>query len=77
MSQHDGSADQDTASPPGMPRWVKAAAVVVGLLLVIYLVLVLTGDGGHHGPGMHSSSGASGASGASGTGAAGLLPAGR
>lgn len=62
MSQHDGSADQDTTSPPGLPLWVKAAAVVVGLLLVVYLVLVLTGNGGHHGPGMHSSSGPSGTS---------------
>lgn len=57
--------------PPGMPLWVKAAAVLVGLLLVVYLVLVLTGHGGGHGPGMHSSSGPSS------TGEAALLPAGR
>ena len=45
--------------PPGLPLWVKAAAVVVALLLAVYLVLVLTGNGGGHGPGMHSSSGPS------------------
>ena len=43
--------------PPGLPLWVKAAAVVVVLLLAVYLVLVLSGHGGSHGPGMHSSSG--------------------
>ena len=56
--------------PPGLPLWVKAAAVVVGLLLVVYVVLQLTGLGGGHGPGMHSSS-------PSWTGQAALLPAGR
>ena len=45
--------------PPGLPLWVKAAAVVVVLLLAVYLVLLLTGHGGSHGPGMHSSSGES------------------
>ncbi|MDP9460609.1 MAG: hypothetical protein M3Q22_10290 [Actinomycetota bacterium] len=58
MPENDDTAEhRGTASPPGMPLWVKAAAVVVGLLLVVYLVLQLTGLGGGHGPGMHSSSG--------------------
>lgn len=55
--QHDARPGTDE-TPPGMPLWVKAAAVVVGLLLVVYVVLLLTGHGGH-GPGMHSSSGPS------------------
>jgi hypothetical protein len=38
-----------------MPRWVMAAAVVVGLLILLFLVLQLTGVAGEHGPGMHSS----------------------
>jgi hypothetical protein len=40
-----------------MPRWVKVAAVVVGLLILLFLVLQLTGIAGEHGPGMHSSIG--------------------
>ena len=44
-------------APPGMPRWVKIAAVVVGLLILVFLVLQLTGIAGEHGPGMHSSLG--------------------
>ena len=50
-----GTDDADT--PPGLPRWVKVAAVVVGLLILVVLVLQLTGVAGEHGPGMHSSLG--------------------
>ncbi len=50
--------DVGTDVPPGMPRWVKVAAVVVGLLILLFLVLQLTGIAGEHGPGMHSSLGA-------------------
>ena len=52
--QHDaGPGLGDT--PPGLPRWVKLAAIVVGLLLLIVVILQLTGLAGEHGPGMHSS----------------------
>jgi cytochrome b561 len=44
-------------APPGVPRWVKVAAIVVGLLILVFLVLQLTGIAGEHGPGMHGSSG--------------------
>lgn len=39
--------------PPPMPRWVKTSLIVVGILLVLFLVLQLTGMLGQHGPGMH------------------------
>ena len=51
---HNG-ADADHDSPPGMPRWVKVSAIVVGVLVVLFLVLQLTGIGGEHGPGRHNS----------------------
>ena len=54
--QHAARPDASDA-PPGMPRWVKVAAVVVGLLILLLLVLQLTGIAGEHGPGMHSSLG--------------------
>jgi hypothetical protein len=56
--QHDARPDTADA-PPGMPRWVKVAAVVVGLLILLFVVLQLTGIAGEHGPGMHSSTGQS------------------
>ena len=47
-----------TTTGPAMPRWVKVAAIAVGLLLLVVLLLQLTGIAGEHGPGMHSSLGA-------------------
>ena len=47
--------DQDGPSPPGMPRWVKVTALVVGILVLVFLVLQLTGIAGQHGPGRHMS----------------------
>jgi hypothetical protein len=38
-----------------MPRWVKVAAITVGLLVLLFVVLQLTGVGGEHGPGRHMS----------------------
>jgi hypothetical protein len=42
-------------SPPRMPRWVKVAAIVVGVLLLLFVVAQLTGLAGEHGPGRHLS----------------------
>ena len=51
----DKDADTARESPPRAPRWVKVAAVVVGVLILVFLVLQLTGIGGEHGPGRHMS----------------------
>jgi hypothetical protein len=50
-------ADADTgdtiaAPPPGTPRWVKVAAVIALLILVMLAVALLSG--GKHGPGRHA-----------------------
>jgi hypothetical protein len=37
-----------------MPRWVKIAAIIVGILVLLFVVLRLTGVGGEHGPGRHT-----------------------
>jgi hypothetical protein len=47
-----GSEKADGTQPPSTPGWVKAFAVVAGLVLVI-LVLVMLLTGGQHGPGRH------------------------
>jgi hypothetical protein len=37
--------------PPAMPRWVKVSGLIaVGLLVLLVVILVLTGE---HGPGQH------------------------
>ena len=48
-------ADADGESPPRAPRWVKVAAIVVAVLILVFLLLQLTGIGGEHGPGRHMS----------------------
>ena len=48
-------SDPDRDSPPGMPRWVKIAALAVFALILLFLILQLTGVAGDHGPGRHTS----------------------
>lgn len=48
-------AHADDGTPPRMPRWVKVSALVVGLLVLLFVILRLTGVGGEHGPGRHVS----------------------
>ena len=41
----------DRQSPPGTPRWVKAAAIIVIGLILAFVVIHLAGGGiGHHIP---------------------------
>ena len=49
----DSGRDHGVESPPGMPRWVKVSALVVGLVLLVFVILKVAGVGGRHGPGMH------------------------
>lgn len=36
---------------PGAPRWVKVAAIIVGVVALLVVVLIVAG--GRHGPGRH------------------------
>jgi cytochrome b561 len=60
--------------PPGMPRWVKVTAIVVGVLVLLFLVLQLTGVAGQHGPGRHLSDGPAPAAVVGATAVEGALP---
>jgi hypothetical protein len=58
MTASDGGnpdGAEGAGTPPGAPRWVKAVAVVVGVLAVLLIVAKVTGLGGEHGPGRHLS----------------------
>lgn len=37
----------------GTPRWVKVFALAALVAIVVFIVLLLTGRGGEHGPGRH------------------------
>jgi hypothetical protein len=48
------------AEPPrypdtGTPRWVKVAGIIALVLVLLFVVLLLFGKGGGHGPGRHTS----------------------
>ena len=55
MAETAPRTDDDHGAPPRMPRWVKVAALIVGVLVLLFVVLQLTGIGGEHGPGRHMS----------------------
>ena len=40
-------------SRAGMPRWVRVALWVIGIVVVLAVVVVVFGIGGEHGPGRH------------------------
>ena len=54
-SRIGADADAEGESPPRMPRWLKVAAIVVGVLVALVLLLQITGIGGEHGPARHMS----------------------
>ena len=42
---------RDHESPPVRPRWVKGFGILAAVLVLLFLVLLLTGN--DHGPGRH------------------------
>jgi hypothetical protein len=55
MAENIPRTDDDHGTPPRMPRWVRVAVIIVGLLVLLFVVLQLTGIGGEHGPRRHVS----------------------
>jgi hypothetical protein len=49
----DAPRRTDPDAPPKVPRWLKISGVVVGVLVLLFVILQLTGVGGQHGPGRH------------------------
>ena len=72
--QEARDADDTYSQPPGLPRWVKVTAIVVGVLVLLFLVLQLTGVAGQHGPGRHLSDGPAPAAVVGATAVEGALP---
>jgi hypothetical protein len=47
----------DRESPPGMPRWVKVAGIIMAVVALLVVVMLLVGGGGGHGPQRHGGAG--------------------
>jgi hypothetical protein len=39
------------------PRWVKVFGIIALVLVLLFVIMLLTGVGGGHGPGRHTASG--------------------
>jgi hypothetical protein len=50
----------DRESTTGTPRWVKVFGVIATVAILLLVILMLTGRGGGHGPGRHTSGAAGG-----------------
>jgi hypothetical protein len=47
----------DSPPYPGTPRWVKVFGIIALVLILLFVIMMLTGRGGRHGPGRHIPSG--------------------
>lgn len=47
----------DVSRYPGTPRWVKVSGIIVAGLILLIMIVIVTGIGGPHGPGLHLRSG--------------------
>ena len=52
MTEPEGTNDPTGAEPPGLPRWVKALAIVLALVVLLAVAATLIA-GIDHGPGRH------------------------
>ncbi len=46
--------------PPSTPRWVKVFGIIVAVLVLLFVVMMVAGVGGEHGPNRHAPSGDAG-----------------
>lgn len=49
----DTGVERDLASPPAMPGWVKVFGVIFLTVVLVFVIVMLTGGAGGHGPGRH------------------------
>ncbi len=51
--RHHG-AEPDDEPTVGPPRWVKVFGIITLVVVVLFVILLLTGGPGRHGPGRHT-----------------------
>ncbi len=48
----------DLPAYPGAPRWVRVFGIIALALVLLFVIMMLTGGDGRHGPGRHTLSSA-------------------
>jgi ABC-type transporter Mla subunit MlaD len=49
------TTDEGSAGPTtGTPRWVKVFGIIALVVVVLFVILLITGHSGEHGPGRHT-----------------------
>jgi hypothetical protein len=53
-ADRDADARRDHEPTTGAPRWVKVVGIIALVMVVIFIIFLLTGGPGRHGPGRHT-----------------------
>ena len=59
MAEPSPSPDHDVDSNR-TPRWVKVFGIIAVIVVLLFVIMLLTGGAGRHGPGRHTGSGPGG-----------------
>jgi hypothetical protein len=49
----DSDVTRDRAAITGTPRWVRVVGIVALVVVLVFVILMVVGDPGAHGPGRH------------------------
>ena len=53
----DGNELYEHESHRGLPRWALVTLIVLGVIALLFVVMMLVGGAGGHGPGRHMGAG--------------------
>ena len=53
MTALENEPGKDTGDYPGTPRWVKVLGIIVAIPVLLFVIVMLTGGPGSHGPARH------------------------
>ncbi len=53
----DAGVERDAGAATGTPRWVKVFGIIALVLVLLFVIFMVTGRGGGHGPGRHTPAG--------------------
>jgi hypothetical protein len=55
-ADHDADTGHEHEPITGAPRWVKVVGIIALVVVMLFVIFLLTGGPGRHGPGRHTGS---------------------